>query len=138
MISVANSGWYAGIGQGRITNNLGTFVDELSGALHIPDEKSITMVYDLLDSEGIYIGASSALNVVAAVELAKKLGPGMCFYRAQRLKVIRRDCTGKTIATILCDGAYRYQSRLFSKKWLESKGLSNAIPEHLRKYAVLE
>ncbi|KAI8993897.1 cysteine synthase [Trametes punicea] len=108
-----------GIGQGRVTNNLATFVDNLDGALHIPDEKSIAMLYDLLDTEGLYLGASSALNVVAAVELAKKLGPG------------------KTIATILCDGAYRYQSRLFSKNWLQSKGLESAIPEHLKKYAVL-
>jgi len=55
---------------------LGTFVDKLDGALHIADEKSIAMVYDLLDSEGLYIGASSALNVVAAYELALQLGPG--------------------------------------------------------------
>lgn len=34
------------------------------------------MLYDLLDTEGLYLGASSALNVVAAVELAQKLGPG--------------------------------------------------------------
>jgi cysteine synthase len=34
------------------------------------------MVYEMLDSEGLYMGASSALNVVAAEELAKKLGPG--------------------------------------------------------------
>ena len=67
---------HLGIGQGRITKNLGTFVNELSGALHISDAKSIAMVYELLDSEGIYMGASSALNVVAAVELAQKLGPG--------------------------------------------------------------
>ncbi|KAI0339797.1 cysteine synthase [Trametopsis cervina] len=109
-----------GIGQGRITNNLGTFIDKIDGSLNIADEKSIAMVYDLLDSEGLYIGASSALNVVAAVELAQKLGPG------------------HTIATILCDGAYRYQSRLFSKKWLQSKGLDTAIPQHLQKYAVLD
>jgi cysteine synthase A len=49
----------------------------LSGSLLIEDEKSIAMVYELLDSEGLYVGASSALNVVAAVELAQKLGPGM-------------------------------------------------------------
>ena len=66
----------AGIGQGRITNNLGTFVKDLDGALHIPDEKTIAMIYELLDTEGLYVGASSALNVVAAVELAKQLGPG--------------------------------------------------------------
>ncbi|KAN0111428.1 Tryptophan synthase beta subunit-like PLP-dependent enzyme [Russula decolorans] len=109
-----------GIGQGRITDNLGTFVDKLDGALHISDEKSIAMVYDVLDTEGLYLGASSALNVVAAYELALLLGPG------------------KTITTVLCDGAYRYQSRLFSKKWLQSKGLTDAIPEHLKKYAVLD
>lgn len=109
-----------GIGQGRITNNLGTFVDHIDGALHIADEKSIAMIYDLLDTEGLYLGASSALNVVAAVELAQKLGPG------------------HTVATILCDGAYRYQSRLFSKAWLKAKGLEGAIPSHLKKYAVLD
>ncbi|KIK03510.1 hypothetical protein K443DRAFT_472551 [Laccaria amethystina LaAM-08-1] len=109
-----------GIGQGRITDNLGTFVNELSGAFTVPDEKSIEMVYELLDTEGLYLGASSALNVVAAVELAQRLGKG------------------SRIATILCDGAYRYQSRLFSKKWLVSKGLENAVPEHLKKYSVLE
>jgi cysteine synthase len=68
--------WPLGIGQGRITNNLGTFVNDLDGALHIPDQDSINMVYELLDTEGIYIGASSALNVVAAVKLAQRLGPG--------------------------------------------------------------
>ena len=66
------------------------------------------------------MGASTALNVVAAYELAQKLGPG------------------KSVATVLCDGAYRYADRLFSKKWLDSKGLYEAIPEHLRKYIALE
>ncbi|KAF5385754.1 hypothetical protein D9615_002483 [Tricholomella constricta] len=109
-----------GIGQGRITNNLGLFVNELSGAFTVPDEKSIAMVYELLHTEGLYIGASTALNVVAAFELAQKLGKG------------------SKVATILCDGAYRYQSRLFSRKWLKAKGLEDAIPVHLKKYAVLD
>ncbi|KAG8725063.1 Cysteine synthase 1 [Ceratobasidium sp. 395] len=104
------------IGQGRITDNLAPEVANLAGALHIPDEESIKMVYRLLDEEGIYVGASSSLNVVAARDLALKKGPG------------------KTIVTILCDGAYR----LFSRKWLESKGLVNAIPEHLQKYIILD
>jgi cysteine synthase A len=78
-----------GIGQGRVTNNLKPDLHLLSGAIHIPDSKSIAMVYRLLHEEGIYVGASSALNVVAAVELAKRKGKG------------------STIVTILCDGAYR-------------------------------
>lgn len=71
-----------GIGQGRVTDNLATFVKDLDGAFTVPDEKSIVMLYELLDSEGLYLGASSALNVVAAVELAEKLGKGelMCVY----------------------------------------------------------
>nr|WPS94674.1 cysteine synthase [Naematelia aurantialba] len=87
-----------GIGQGRVTNNLAPDLSLLSGALHVPDAKSIEMVYRLLDEEGLYLGASSALNVWAAGELGRKLGKG------------------KTIVTILCDGAYRcveYPCRIF-------------------------
>lgn len=54
-------------------------MNELSGAFTVSDEKSIAMVYNLLDTEGLYLGASSALNVVAAAELAVKLGKGMVF-----------------------------------------------------------
>ncbi|KAJ2320341.1 Cysteine synthase 1 [Coemansia sp. Cherry 401B] len=109
-----------GIGQGRITANLQPDVHLIDDALKIPDEKTIAMLYRLLDEEGIYLGASSALNVAAAVEMARVLGPG------------------NTIVTIMCDGAYRYQSRLFSRSWLESKQLVDAIPPHLHKYIALD
>ncbi|SCZ89345.1 BZ3500_MvSof-1268-A1-R1_Chr9g10376 [Microbotryum saponariae] len=133
-----------GIGQGRVTDNLKQDIDLLDGALFIPDEETIRMIYHLLDKDGLYFGASTALNVVAAKKLAQKLGKG------------------SRVVTVLCDGAYRcvavagksfsfvthmsdpsqkrcrYQSRLFSKKWLESKGLLKEIPDHLQKYVVLE
>ncbi|RPA81824.1 PALP-domain-containing protein [Ascobolus immersus RN42] len=109
-----------GIGQGRITENLARELDLLNGSFTISDIKTIAMVYRLLDEEGLYVGASSALNVVAATELARQLGPG------------------KTVATILCDGAHRYSDRLFSKSWLREKKLESAIPTALRKYSILE
>lgn len=108
-----------GIGQGRVTDNLQPDIESLDGSLHISDEKSIEMVYRCLDEEGLYLGASSCLNVVAAKEVAQKLGPG------------------HTVVTILCDGAYRYADRLFSKKWLMEKKLLGAIPDRLTKYIVL-
>ena len=77
------------------------------------------MVYRCLDEEGLYLGASSCLNVVAAKEVAEKLGPG------------------KTAVTVLCDGAYRYADRLFSRKWLAEKNLLRAIPPPLERYIVL-
>lgn len=108
-----------GIGQGRVTDNLKPDIDLLDGSLNVPDEQSIEMVYRCLDEEGLYLGASSALNVAAARNVAQKLGPG------------------HTVVTILCDGAYRYADRLFSRKWLESKKLVDAIPSKLHKYIVL-
>ncbi|KAI4097435.1 MAG: hypothetical protein LQ339_006753 [Xanthoria mediterranea] len=109
-----------GIGQGRVTDNLKPDIDLVDGALHIADEKSINMVYRCLDEEGLYLGASSCLNVVAAKEVAEKLGPG------------------HTVVTILCDGAYRYADRLFSRRWLQEKNLLSAIPKHLERYIVLQ
>ncbi|KAI1777928.1 cysteine synthase [Hypoxylon cercidicola] len=108
-----------GIGQGRITENLAPDLSLLDGSVHIADDRSIAMVYRCLDEEGLYLGASSALNVAAAQEVAGLLGPG------------------HTVVTVLCDGAYRYADRLFSRAWLESKGLLGAIPEGLEKYIVL-
>ncbi|KAL8835691.1 MAG: hypothetical protein Q9170_003230 [Blastenia crenularia] len=108
-----------GIGQGRVTENLKPDIDLIDGALHVSDEKSIEMVYRCLDEEGLYLGASSCLNVVAAKEVAEKLGPG------------------HTVVTILCDGAYRYAERLFSRKWLQDKNLLGAVPKHLERYIVL-
>lgn len=108
-----------GIGQGRLTSNLRPDIHLIDNSLHIEDEASIEMVYRMLDEEGLYIGASSALNVVAAKRMAEKLGKG------------------SKVVTILCDGAARYQTRLFSRSWLESKSLLTAIPERLRKYIVL-
>eukprot|EP01130_Rhizamoeba_saxonica_P003596 TRINITY_DN1502_c0_g1_i2.p1 TRINITY_DN1502_c0_g1~~TRINITY_DN1502_c0_g1_i2.p1 ORF type:complete len:357 (-),score=79.33 TRINITY_DN1502_c0_g1_i2:39-1109(-) len=102
-----------GIGQGRVTDNMdGALVDD---AVHIPDEKSIEMVFKMLHEEGIYIGASSGLNLAAAVEVANSLGEG------------------STVVTILCDGAARYQTRLFNSEWLQSKGLLQNVPEEYRK-----
>jgi len=109
-----------GIGQGRVTENLKPDINLLDGSVHISDEKTIEMVYRCLDEEGLYLGASSCLNVVAAKEVAEKMGKG------------------STVVTLLCDGAYRYADRLFSKKWLEQKKLYDAIPERLRRYIVLE
>ncbi|KAF9315601.1 hypothetical protein BG003_002865 [Podila horticola] len=74
---------------------------------------------ELID-DALQIPDADSLKMLYPVEMAKKLGPN------------------KNIVTILCDGAYRYQSRLFSKKWIESKGLTDAIPEHLKKYATLD
>lgn len=96
-----------GIGNSRITANLeGSPVDV---SWRIPDDEAIPMVYSLIREEGLVLGGSSGINVVGALRLAEKLGPG------------------HTIVTILCDSATRYMERLFNETFLESKGL--ALPD---------
>jgi cysteine synthase len=92
-----------GIGQGRVTANLeGVVVDH---AYRIEDTPALNIVFDLIVEEGLCLGGSSGINIAGAMALAKTLGPG------------------KTIVTILCDYANRYQSKMFNPVFLREKGL---------------
>ena len=50
------------------------------------------MTHRLIREEGLFVGISSGANVLAAMQLGKKLGKG------------------KTVVTVLPDNAYRYFS----------------------------
>jgi cysteine synthase A len=92
-----------GIGQGRITKNLeGAPIDV---AYQIPDAEALSIIFELLEHEGLCLGGSSGINIAGAVRLAKDLGPG------------------HTIITILADYGTRYQSKLFNPQFLREKKL---------------
>ncbi len=92
-----------GIGQSRVPGNLeGAPIDD---AERIPDAEALEQVFDLLIHEGLSVGGSAGLNVAAAIRVARALGPG------------------HTVATILCDGGARYQSKLFNPEFLRAKNL---------------
>jgi len=92
-----------GIGQVRITKNLEGFKPDFCYNIH--DSEALPIVFDLLEHEGLCLGASSGINVAGAMRLARDLGPG------------------HTIVTILCDFGTRYQSKLFNPDFLREKGL---------------
>jgi cysteine synthase len=97
-----------GIGQGRVTRNIeGIKVDR---AYRIPDQIGLTIVYQLLREEGLFLGLSSGINVAGALRFAKESGPG------------------QTIVTILCDSGQKYQSTLFNRDWLASNHLDPDLP----------
>jgi cysteine synthase len=97
-----------GIGQGRVTKNIeGIKVDR---AYRIPDQIGLTIVYQLLREEGLFLGLSSGINVAGAVRFAEESGPG------------------QTIVTILCDSGHKYQSTLFNRDWLASNHLDPDLP----------
>ena len=60
----------------------------------------------MLHKDGWFFGSSTGINLCAAVEIAKQMGPG------------------HTIATILCDDGAKYQSRLFNADFLAAKNLT--------------
>ena len=92
-----------GIGQGRITKNLEDA--PIDTAYQIPDAEAVSIIFDLLEHEGLCLGGSSGINVAGAVRLAKELG------------------SGHTIVTILADYGTRYQSKLFNPQFLREKNL---------------
>ncbi len=95
-----------GIGIRRITEN---FKDTpLDDAVRVEDRAWIAMAHWLLRNEGLYLGGSAALNVVAAARYAKTLP---------------KD---SIVCTILCDGGERYRSKLYDGAWLAQQGF---VPE---------
>jgi cysteine synthase A len=105
-----------GIGQGRITKNLeGAPVDL---AYQISDKEAVSIIFDLLEHEGLCLGGSSGINVAGAIRLARELGPG------------------HTIVTVLCDYGTRYQTRLFNPEFLRSKGLP--VPAWLERKSTIK
>lgn len=93
-----------GIGIRRITANFARA--RLRGAFRGTDAEMVKMLHFLARRDALFVGGSAALNCVGAVKLARRLGPG------------------KTIVTLLCDGAARYQQRLLNPAWLSERGLS--------------
>ena len=93
-----------GIGNSRVTANFdGAPVDD---AVQVTDQQMVALVYRLLREEGWFFGSSTGINLHAAAQVARDLGPG------------------HVVVTMLCDGGAKYQSRLFNRAWLAEHGLS--------------
>jgi len=92
-----------GIGLDRITQNFQKAA--IDDAFKIPDQTTVHMAHYLLRKEGLFVGASAAINCVGAVLAAQKLGPG------------------HTVVTVLCDSGHRQITRFWDKIFVENWGL---------------
>jgi cysteine synthase A len=93
-----------GIGQNRVTENLKEIV--IDDAYRITDQSALSIIYQLLREEGIFVGLSSGINLAGALRLARESGPG------------------QVIVTFLCDSGHKYMSRLFNPDWLREHDLN--------------
>lgn len=104
-----------GIGQGRVTDNVS--LANIDEAFRCHDRHMMAILRHLINEEGLFLGASSGINVGGAVKTALAGGPG------------------QTIVTILCDTAQKYMSRLFDQDWLTENDLP---PEDLTIQGMIE
>nr|POF16786.1 cysteine synthase 2 [Quercus suber] len=86
-----------GIGINRLTANMSAGLHLIDDAVRVTDEQAMKMARWLVEKEGLFVGASSAVNCVAAATVAKGLGAD----------------SGKRIVTVLCDSGTRHLSKFW-------------------------
>ena len=93
-----------GIGGDKIPTSLDfDLVDEW---LYVTDGDAMLMARRLAREEGLLVGGSTGVNVVSALEVARRV-----------------DDPAAMIVTVLCDTGERYLSKVFSDEWMEENQL---------------
>lgn len=85
-----------GVGINRLTKNFEAGMHLIDDAIKVTDADALAMARWLVEKEGLFVGASSAINLVAAARLAKQMGGG-----------------GQRIVTVICDSGSRHLSRFW-------------------------
>lgn len=96
-----------GIGINRLTKNMELALPILSDAFRITDAEAVSMSRYLVEHDGLFLGSSSACNLVACVKLVKKMG-----WRG-----------GESVVTILCDSGNRHYSKFWNNDYLQRAGI---------------
>eukprot|EP00797_Seminavis_robusta_P025447 Sro443_g144080.1 Cysteine synthase (295) ;mRNA; r:36180-37064 len=94
-----------GIGLDRVTHNLSLGLDFVDDAIQVSDQEAIDMAHFLLQTEGLWVGSSSAMNVVGAIRVALQLEPD------------------SNVVTIICDSGSRHATRLWNRDFIVGRGL---------------
>ncbi|TFK54550.1 PALP-domain-containing protein [Heliocybe sulcata] len=93
-----------GIGNNRMTNNIDMAISSIDDAYRITDEEAVAMSRYLVQHDGLFLGSSSACNLVTCVKLVKKMG--------------WKD--GERVVTILCDSGSRHYSKFWNDDYLRA------------------
>lgn len=96
-----------GIGGDKIPTSL--HFDVVDEWVTVSDQDAVLMARRLAREEGLFSGGSTGVNVVAALEIARRLND-----------------PGALIVTVLCDTGERYLSKVYSDEWLRENQLVEA------------
>jgi cysteine synthase len=95
-----------GIGLDRVTHNLSLGLDFVDDAIAVSDQEAVDMAHFLLETEGLWVGSSSAMNVVGSIRVASQREPNA------------------HVVTIICDSGARHATRLWNRDFIVGRGLS--------------
>lgn len=76
-------------------SNISSSSRVIDDAVSVTDREAVEMSRFVMRHDGLFLGSSSAVNLVAAVRTAKSLGPG------------------HTVVTILCDSGLRHLTKFW-------------------------
>jgi cysteine synthase A len=102
-----------GVGLDRITANFQNAI--IDDAVKVDDQEILDMAHWLLREENLFVGSSSALNIVAACKAVKD---------------VMKDCRSRSIlrvVTIVCDSGERHKSRFWNSDFIENFVSSEGI-----------
>jgi len=97
-----------GIGINRLTNNFEMAIPIINDAFRVMDREAVAMSRYLVLNDGLFLGSSSACNLVACIKLVKKF----------------RWKKGQTIVTILCDSGTRHYSKFWNDEYLKAANIA--------------
>jgi cysteine synthase len=110
-----------GIGLDRLTQNFEEGIEYMDDAIQVSDQEAVDMAHYLLQTEGLWVGSSSAMNVVGAIRTALSLP------------------SGSTVVTVICDAGQRHVARFWNRTFITEWGLAwpgdnegGLIPECLK------
>lgn len=78
----------------------------IDDAISITDQQSVYMAHYLLRHEGMFVGSSTAMNIVGALIFAKTMPPG------------------SNVVTVVCDGGQRHTARFWNREFIKGWGLT--------------
>ncbi|KAK7032918.1 PALP-domain-containing protein [Favolaschia claudopus] len=96
-----------GIGLNRLTQNVELGLPIIDDAVRVTDPEAVAMARYLVKHDGVFIGSSSACNLVACIRLVKKMG----WHKGER------------VVTVLCDSGARHYSKFWNDEYLLKAGI---------------
>ena len=100
-----------GIGLDRITYNFSLGADNgvIDDAIRVTDQEAVDIAHWLLREEGLFVGSSSAMNVIGAIRAV--------------IDARENNVEFHNVVTIICDGGQRHLSRFWNREFIIKWGL---------------